>query len=63
MRVSVVALTYNWPAALERLLAILAVQTRLPDEVIVADDGSGGETRALVERMARDYPVPHPGTP
>ncbi|MEY2169013.1 MULTISPECIES: glycosyltransferase family 2 protein [unclassified Rhodanobacter] len=58
MRVSVVALTYNWPAALERLLASLAVQTRLPDEVIVADDGSGGETRALVERMARDFPVP-----
>lgn len=58
MRVSVVALTYNWPAALERLLASLAVQTRLPDEVIVADDGSGEETRALVERMARDFPVP-----
>jgi len=58
MRVSVIALTYNWPAALERLLASLAVQTRLPDEVIVADDGSGEETRALVERMARDFPVP-----
>ena len=58
MRVSVVALTYNWPAALERLLASLAVQKRLPDEVIVADDGSGEETRALVERMARDFPVP-----
>ena len=58
MRVSVVALTYNWPAALERLLASLAAQTRLPDEVIVADDGSGEETRALVERMARDFPVP-----
>lgn len=58
MKVSVVALTYNWPAALERLLASLAAQTRLPNEVIVADDGSGGETRALVARMARDYPVP-----
>ena len=58
MKVSVVALTYNWPAARDRPLASLAAQTRLPDEVIVADDGSGEETRALVERMARDYPVP-----
>ena len=58
MKVSVVALTYNWPGALERLLASLAAQTRLPDEVIVADDGSGEETRVLVTRMARDFPVP-----
>lgn len=58
MKVSVVALTYNWPEALHCLLASLAAQTRLPDEVIVADDGSGEATRALVERMARDFPVP-----
>ncbi|WP_045738393.1 glycosyltransferase family 2 protein [Xanthomonas sp. MUS 060] len=58
MKISVVVLTYNWPAALERLLASLAAQTRLPDEVIVADDGSGETTRALVERMGRDFPVP-----
>ena len=58
MQVSVVVLTYNWPEALGRVLASLAAQTRLPDEVIVADDGSGAETRELVERMARDFPVP-----
>lgn len=58
MRTSAIVLTYNWPAALERVLASLAAQERLPDEVIVADDGSGAETRALVERMARDFPVP-----
>ncbi|MGN2246688.1 glycosyltransferase family 2 protein [Frateuria sp. GZRR35] len=58
MRVSAIVLTYNWPAALERVLASLAAQVRLPDEVIVADDGSGAETRALVERMARGFPVP-----
>ncbi|HET8764339.1 MAG TPA: glycosyltransferase family 2 protein [Rhodanobacter sp.] len=58
MQVSVVVLTYNWPGALERLLASLAAQTRRPDEVIVADDGSGEATHALVERMARGFPVP-----
>lgn len=58
MKTSVVVLTYNWPEALARALASLAAQTRLPDEVIVADDGSGAETRALVTRAAGDYPVP-----
>ena len=46
---SVVATTYNWPAALDRVLDSLAGQT-LPDfEIVVADDGSGPETRALVD--------------
>lgn len=58
MRTSVVVLTYNWPEALACVLASLAAQRQLPDEVIVADDGSGAETRALIERTARDFPVP-----
>ncbi|WP_430391878.1 glycosyltransferase family 2 protein [Dyella sp. 20L07] len=58
MRVSVVVLTYNWPAALERLLEGLARQTELPYEVIVADDGSGPDTTALIARMAASFPVP-----
>jgi len=56
--VTLLVLTYNWPEALERVLASAAAQRRLPDEVMVADDGSGPATRALVERMARDFPVP-----
>lgn len=56
--VSVVVTTYNWPEALEKVLQGLARQTRLPDEVIVADDGSGEATRQLLQRMASDYPVP-----
>ncbi|MFK2878135.1 glycosyltransferase [Rhodanobacter hydrolyticus] len=57
-RVSLIVLTYNWPAALARVLQSVAAQTRLPDEVIVADDGSGAETRELIARIARDFPVP-----
>jgi glycosyltransferase involved in cell wall biosynthesis len=57
-RVSVVLLTYNWPAALERVLEGLSRQTELPTEVIVADDGSGPDTAALVARMASTFPVP-----
>lgn len=57
-RVSLIVLTYNWPAALERVLASVAAQSRLPDEVIVADDGSGEETRKRVAYAALGFPVP-----
>jgi len=57
-RVSIVISTYNWPQALELALEALARQTVLPHEVIVADDGSREDTRAMLERLARDYPVP-----
>jgi glycosyltransferase involved in cell wall biosynthesis len=39
MKVSVIVTTYNWPQALRLVLQGLARQTRLPEEVIVADDG------------------------
>lgn len=58
MKVSVVVLTYNWPDALALVLRQLAAQSRLPDEVLVADDGSRADTTALVERMRSTYPVP-----
>ncbi|PWK92407.1 glycosyltransferase family 2 protein [Fulvimonas soli] len=58
MRASLIVLTYNWPEALDRVLAGVAAQARLPDEVIVADDGSGEATRALVGRWAARFPVP-----
>jgi glycosyltransferase involved in cell wall biosynthesis len=58
MKVSLIVLTYNWPQALARVLEGIAAQTRLPDEVIVADDGSGEPTRQLIENVARDFPVP-----
>lgn len=52
MRTSVVVTTYNRPLALERVLHALAEQDQAPSEVLVADDGSGPETRAMVERWA-----------
>ena len=56
-RVSVIVTTYNWPEALEVVLRALAQQQRPPDEVVVADDGSREDTRRLLERIARDYPI------
>lgn len=53
MKVSVIVPTYNRPAALRLCLLSLSGQTRLPDEVLVADDGSGPETAATVAEFAR----------
>lgn len=58
MKTSLLITTYNWPEALELVLLSALRQSRLPDEVVVADDGSGPATRALLEAMAARYPVP-----
>jgi len=54
--VSVVLLTYNWPQALSRVLDSIAWQRRLPEEVIVADDGSSESTSALLRARAAHFP-------
>ena len=58
MKTGIVVTTYNWPEALSCVLASIARQHRLPDEVIVADDGSDGRTRELLMTVAESYPVP-----
>jgi glycosyltransferase involved in cell wall biosynthesis len=55
---SLVISTYNWPQALELVLLSAKRQSTLPGEVIVADDGSGEETRKLIEGFQKDFPVP-----
>ena len=58
MKVSLIISTYNRPDALAVTLESVKRQSRLPDEVIVGDDGSGPETAALIERFKADFPVP-----
>ena len=48
---SVVVTTYNQPRQLELVLWGYATQTRRDFQVVVADDGSGAETRETVERV------------
>jgi glycosyltransferase involved in cell wall biosynthesis len=57
-RISLLITTYNWEAALDRVLASVHVQRVMPDEVIVADDGSGPATREIIQRWARRLAVP-----
>lgn len=51
MRIAVILSTYNWPHALELSLWGYAVQTWSDLQVVVADDGSGPETAATIERV------------
>ena len=48
MRVSLIITTYNRPKALMLVLQSIANQTKLPEEVIIADDGSDNNTKELI---------------
>ncbi len=50
IRTSLIISTYNWPEALIICLKSVATQNILPDEIIVADDGSGEETKKIIDQ-------------
>ncbi|MDB5019939.1 MAG: putative two-domain glycosyltransferase [Pedobacter sp.] len=56
--ISLIVSTYNWPEALNLCLESIRKQVHLPDEVIIADDGSGETTRLLIEKHQKSFPVP-----
>lgn len=58
MRISLIVSTYNWAAALRLSLQSALDQTFPPQEIVVADDGSGAETAALVKDFATKSTVP-----
>lgn len=55
---SLIISTYNWPGALAKCLQSVFQQTLLPDEIIIADDGSGSETRELIAKNMKVSPIP-----
>jgi glycosyltransferase involved in cell wall biosynthesis len=56
--ISLIISTYNWPGALKLCLKSVQRQILLPDEVIVADDGSGEDTRQLINSFVGVMPIP-----
>lgn len=56
--VSLIISTYNWPQALKRSISSVLSQTVLPNEVIIADDGSKDDTRLLIEEFQKNFPCP-----
>ncbi|MBR9847460.1 MAG: glycosyltransferase [Algicola sp.] len=58
MKSTLVISTYNWPQALKLVLLSALNQTQLPDEIIVADDGSTHETKELIESFKSKFNIP-----
>ena len=50
--------TYNWPEALEVTIYSVFAQSRLPDEIIVCDDGSAATTKEVIDRLKKLSKVP-----
>ncbi|MEO2064448.1 MAG: glycosyltransferase family 2 protein [Christiangramia sp.] len=48
MKTALLVSTYNWPEALDLIFRSLLKQKELPDEVLIADDGSGEATKKLI---------------
>lgn len=49
--------TYNWPAALIKVITALSAQSMTGFEIIIADDGSSPETLSIVKKLTHQYPV------
>ncbi len=58
LRVSVALCTYNGSRFLPEQLASIAAQTRLPDELVVCDDGSSDATPQIVADFGNSAPFP-----
>ena len=55
---SVVISTYNAIEWLKKTLWGYAVQTTKDFEIVIADDGSGPETKEVIENFRKNFPVP-----
>ena len=59
MKTELIITTYNSPKALNLVLLALHAQTRLPDSIAIADDGSGPETQAVLDKHQTHLPLRH----
>lgn len=50
--------TYNWKEALRLCLLSIVSQTRMPDEIVIADDGSREDTREVIDWFRTQVTVP-----
>ena len=58
MNCSLIICTYNWPEALSLVLTSIATQSILPNEIIVADDGSSESTARVIEEFSNKISIP-----
>jgi glycosyltransferase involved in cell wall biosynthesis len=58
MKISVITTLYNRPEHLRLMVASLAAQSRVPDEIVVADDGSDEATVSAIHQILPACGIP-----
>lgn len=58
MNCSLIISTYNRPDALELTLKSILHQSILPNEILIADDGSDENTKLIIDKYIASSPVP-----
>ncbi|HPF11673.1 MAG TPA: glycosyltransferase family 2 protein [Flavobacteriaceae bacterium] len=58
MKSALLISTYNWPEALELVFQSILAQKHFPDELLIADDGSSGTTKKLINEFQLQCPIP-----
>ena len=53
--VAIIISTYNWPSALYVCLLSIINQSIIPDEIIIADDGSTNETKCMIDNFKKEF--------
>lgn len=58
MKTALLISTYNWKEALDLVLKSISIQSKMPDEIIIADDGSTKDTAELIKNYQSLISVP-----
>ncbi|MEN9917823.1 MAG: hypothetical protein RL662_259 [Bacteroidota bacterium] len=58
MKTALLISTYNWVEALDVILASVKKQSLMPNEILIADDGSGEATKRLIDEYKKTIPIP-----
>ena len=55
MKLTLIITTFNWPESLFLVLESIRYQTLIPDEIIIADDGSDEKTENLITTYKKKF--------
>lgn len=58
MKTALLISTYNWVEALELVIDSALSQSQLPDEILIADDGSNDRTKSIIEEYRKKCEIP-----
>ena len=55
MNLTLIITTFNWPESLLLVLESIRLQTHIPDEIVIADDGSDDDTKDLINNFKKKF--------